>query len=97
MERKRFLPNLEEPAAPAAEPAETGRCAAVLKVISRFRRAGRFQDVTMPPFEPIVTVYGPMVLPVVPCHRVVRSDGSLGGYAGGNHAEHALLTLEATP
>ncbi|WP_203979783.1 MGMT family protein [Planotetraspora silvatica] len=51
----------------------------------------------MPPFEPIVTVYGPMVLPVVPCHRVVRSDGSLGGYAGGNHAEHALLTLEATP
>jgi methylated-DNA-[protein]-cysteine S-methyltransferase len=33
---------------------------------------------------------------VVPCHRVVRSDGSLGGYAGGTDAKHALLTLEAT-
>jgi methylated-DNA-[protein]-cysteine S-methyltransferase len=33
---------------------------------------------------------------VVPCHRVVRSDGSLGGYAGGADAKHALLTLEAT-
>ncbi|MQA82361.1 MAG: methylated-DNA--[protein]-cysteine S-methyltransferase [Streptosporangiales bacterium] len=32
---------------------------------------------------------------VVPCHRVVRSDGSLGRYAGGDEAKHALLTLEA--
>lgn len=31
---------------------------------------------------------------VVPCHRVVRSDGSLGGYAGGTEAKHTLLTLE---
>lgn len=33
---------------------------------------------------------------VVPCHRVVRSDGSLGGYLGGLGAKSALLTLEAT-
>ena len=32
---------------------------------------------------------------VVPCHRVVRSDGSFGGYVGGTEAKHALLTLEA--
>ncbi|MEV6860423.1 methylated-DNA--[protein]-cysteine S-methyltransferase [Streptosporangium subroseum] len=32
---------------------------------------------------------------VVPCHRVVRSDGSAGGYAGGPEAKHTLLTLEA--
>ncbi|MPZ85375.1 MAG: methylated-DNA--[protein]-cysteine S-methyltransferase [Actinophytocola sp.] len=32
---------------------------------------------------------------VVPCHRVVRSDGSSGGYAGGPGAKQALLTLEA--
>ncbi|MDQ3591949.1 MAG: methylated-DNA--[protein]-cysteine S-methyltransferase [Actinomycetota bacterium] len=32
---------------------------------------------------------------VVPCHRVVRSDGSLGGYAGGPDAKRALLSLEA--
>jgi methylated-DNA-[protein]-cysteine S-methyltransferase len=32
---------------------------------------------------------------VVPCHRVVRSDGSSGGYAGGPAAKRSLLTLEA--
>ncbi|MEO6827341.1 MAG: methylated-DNA--[protein]-cysteine S-methyltransferase [Microbacteriaceae bacterium] len=32
---------------------------------------------------------------VVPCHRVVRSDGSLGEYAGGTAAKRALLCLEA--
>jgi methylated-DNA-[protein]-cysteine S-methyltransferase len=33
---------------------------------------------------------------VVPCHRVVRSDGSLGGYLGGLEAKRALLALEST-
>ena len=32
---------------------------------------------------------------VVPCHRVVRSDGSFGGYAGGPDAKQSLLLLEA--
>lgn len=33
---------------------------------------------------------------VVPCHRVLRSDGSLGGYAGGLPAKLTLLGLEQT-
>jgi methylated-DNA-[protein]-cysteine S-methyltransferase len=32
---------------------------------------------------------------VVPCHRVVRSDGSLGQYLGGADVKAALLALEA--
>jgi methylated-DNA-[protein]-cysteine S-methyltransferase len=31
---------------------------------------------------------------VVPCHRVVRADGSMGGYLGGPDAKRTLLTLE---
>jgi methylated-DNA-[protein]-cysteine S-methyltransferase len=31
---------------------------------------------------------------VVPCHRVVRADGSMGGYRGGPQAKRVLLTLE---
>jgi methylated-DNA-[protein]-cysteine S-methyltransferase len=31
---------------------------------------------------------------VVPCHRVLRSDGSLGGYVGGETAKSTLLSLE---
>ncbi|MET1035855.1 MAG: methylated-DNA--[protein]-cysteine S-methyltransferase [Arthrobacter sp.] len=31
---------------------------------------------------------------VVPCHRVLRSDGGLGGYIGGTDAKTALLELE---
>lgn len=31
---------------------------------------------------------------VVPCHRVVGSDGSLTGYSGGLHLKQALLNLE---
>jgi methylated-DNA-[protein]-cysteine S-methyltransferase len=32
---------------------------------------------------------------VVPCHRVVRSDGAIGGYLGGVAAKRTLLALEA--
>jgi methylated-DNA-[protein]-cysteine S-methyltransferase len=32
---------------------------------------------------------------VIPCHRVVRSDGSTGQYVGGAAAKSALLALEA--
>lgn len=32
--------------------------------------------------------------PVVPCHRVVKSDGGLGGYAGGVKKKIELLAKE---
>ena len=32
---------------------------------------------------------------VVPCHRVVRRDGTYGQYRGGPATKHALLTMEA--
>ena len=32
---------------------------------------------------------------VVPCHRVVRSDGTYGQYRGGPEAKHLLLSLES--
>jgi methylated-DNA-[protein]-cysteine S-methyltransferase len=32
---------------------------------------------------------------VVPCHRVVRADGTMGGYRGGLEAKRILLALEA--
>ncbi|WP_083283373.1 methylated-DNA--[protein]-cysteine S-methyltransferase [Humibacillus sp. DSM 29435] len=32
---------------------------------------------------------------LVPCHRVVRSDGTMGGYLGGLPAKQLLLDLEA--
>jgi methylated-DNA-[protein]-cysteine S-methyltransferase len=33
--------------------------------------------------------------PTVPCHRVIRSDGGLGGYnRGGTPAKHAILASE---
>lgn len=36
---------------------------------------------------------------VIPCHRVIASDGSLGGYSGGSgvKAKHWLLRLEGVP
>ncbi|MGE5308730.1 MAG: methylated-DNA--[protein]-cysteine S-methyltransferase [Deltaproteobacteria bacterium] len=32
--------------------------------------------------------------PLVPCHRVVKSDGSLGGFAGGSAKKRRLLAME---
>ena len=32
---------------------------------------------------------------VIPCHRVVRSDGAVGGYLGGTATKRQLLDLEA--
>lgn len=31
---------------------------------------------------------------IIPCHRVVQHDGSLGGYSGGLHIKSFLLSLE---
>jgi O-6-methylguanine DNA methyltransferase len=32
---------------------------------------------------------------VIPCHRVISSDGSLGGFGGGVEIKELLLRLEA--
>jgi methylated-DNA-[protein]-cysteine S-methyltransferase len=32
---------------------------------------------------------------IVPCHRVINADGSLGGYGGGTDRKRRLLQLEA--
>jgi O-6-methylguanine DNA methyltransferase len=34
---------------------------------------------------------------LVPCHRIISSDGSLGGYGGGLHIKKALLESERKP
>jgi AraC family transcriptional regulator of adaptative response/methylated-DNA-[protein]-cysteine methyltransferase len=31
---------------------------------------------------------------LIPCHRVIRRDGALGGYRWGPHRKHAILTRE---
>lgn len=42
------------------------------------------------------TAFATNPLPVfVPSHRVVRSDGAIGGYLGGAEAKASLLLLEA--
>lgn len=32
---------------------------------------------------------------VIPCHRVIRSDGQIGAYLGGPEVKHQLLDMEA--
>ncbi len=34
---------------------------------------------------------------IVPCHRVIAGDGTIGGYAGGIRLKQKLLSLEQTP
>jgi methylated-DNA-[protein]-cysteine S-methyltransferase len=34
---------------------------------------------------------------IIPCHRVIGSDGSLTGYAGGLHRKKWLLDFEIPP
>lgn len=47
-------------------------------------------------FRAVATACSTNPLPViVPCHRVVRSDGTAGDYVGGVAAKTALLNLEA--
>ncbi len=34
------------------------------------------------------------VAPIIPCHRVIASDNTLGGYGGGPETKRWLLRLE---
>ncbi len=55
------------------------------------RRAGRPRAV-----RAVGQALGGNPLPIViPCHRVVRAGGELGGYAGGTERKQQLLRLEA--
>ena len=47
-------------------------------------------------FRAVGTACATNPLPVVvPCHRVIKSDGDLGRYRGGPDAKRFLLDLEA--
>jgi methylated-DNA-[protein]-cysteine S-methyltransferase len=46
-------------------------------------------------FRAVGTVCRRNKLPLLfPCHRIIKSDGSTGQYAGGNHMKKQLLLLE---
>lgn len=34
---------------------------------------------------------------IIPCHRIIRSDGTIGGYSGGVSVKQKLLALESAP
>ncbi len=55
----------------------------------------RLRSAVRPRSAPSVP-HAPNPLPIViPCHRVVRADGSIGDYLGGPEAKRTLLAMEA--
>lgn len=40
-----------------------------------------------------VCAHNPLPI-IVPCHRIVRKNGTLGGYTGGQSIKHYLITME---
>jgi methylated-DNA-[protein]-cysteine S-methyltransferase len=49
-------------------------------------------------FRAVGQANGANPIPVVlPCHRVIAADGSIGGYGGGLSAKRLLLALETEP
>ena len=55
--------------------------------------ASRLPDSTSPRAVGCAVGHNPVSL-IIPCHRVIGSDGSLTGYAGGTSRKAALLELE---
>jgi len=47
--------------------------------------------------EVAATIAKNPILLVIPCHRVIGSDGSLVGYSGGIETKRQLLELEGFP
>jgi methylated-DNA-[protein]-cysteine S-methyltransferase len=46
-------------------------------------------------FRAVGSANGANCIPIlIPCHRVVKSDGSLGGFGSGTHIKKRLLDLE---
>ena len=84
----------------ASRPASAGRCSAYLPAIG-YGQTASYQSVAAAVHNPkavraVGTACATNPLPVViPCHRVVRSDGQLGAYLGGPEIKHQLLDLEA--
>jgi methylated-DNA-[protein]-cysteine S-methyltransferase len=64
-----------------------GQTASYAEIAARVGRPGAYRAVGR------ANARNPIAV-VVPCHRVVGSDGSLTGYAGGIEMKRALLELE---
>ncbi len=64
--------------------------------LSYFRTVGQEIDVTHPKaFRAVGNANGANPVPIiVPCHRVIESNGGLGGYGGGIEMKKRLLALE---
>ena len=45
-------------------------------------------------YRAVGNVLNKNVDPKVPCHRVIRSDGKIGGYRGGNTSKVKILKME---
>lgn len=82
-------------AIPYGETTTYGALARRLEPASANGAAGpRTSGVTQP--RAVGAAVGATPVPiVVPCHRVIGTDGSLTGYGGGLHRKRALLDLEA--
>ena len=87
------------PLAPAGTPFQQAVWRALLAI--PFGETRSYADIARAIGQPSATravgaANGRNPLPIVlPCHRVVRSDGTYGQYRGGPEAKHALLTMEA--
>jgi AraC family transcriptional regulator of adaptative response/methylated-DNA-[protein]-cysteine methyltransferase len=99
---------IEDPARAAALPTDVSGTAFQQRVWAELRRipAGEtrsYLDIARALGDPratraVGTANGanPIAI-IVPCHRVLRHDGSLGGYAGGLERKRELLAAETKP
>ena len=75
--------------------AATGRTLGVSNQAFSWTEAGGLVPLPSLASRPFGAANGANPLPlVVPCHRVISSDGKLGGYGGGAEAKRRLLALE---